>query len=242
MRLLQALAQLQMCSTVSMRLPPLSQHGELVKAALPGAPTIKCLHHHALSAYTTKPSGVQTQLKRALHARRVLSFSEADAQAVLDAAMPVCCPSSTVDALRSQVARGLPAAQMQVSMGACEATQWWAGWPEVGSQSVDVGMLHRVARDLPATSSVSHLSPMQAELVRLVCHWGAARPLAITAVSLGAAQQSTPCFHGGCRAACCVLPQTLCQVLLLGSQTDLFRVTLQLVPLQACVLYLQSHC
>ena len=37
--------------------------------------------------------------------------------------MPVCCPASTVDALRSQVARGLPAAQVQVGTG--EAT--WCG-------------------------------------------------------------------------------------------------------------------
>jgi hypothetical protein len=42
------------------------------------------------------------------HACRVLSYSEADALAVLDAAMPVCCPSSTLEGLRTCVARSLP--------------------------------------------------------------------------------------------------------------------------------------
>ena len=116
-------------------------------AAQPGAPTI--------AAHTTRPSRLQTQLQSALlHACRVLSYSEADALAVLDAAMPVCCPASTVDALRSQVARGLPAAQVQVGTG--EATWWRAGRPESEIQIVDVVTLHRVAGDLPATSSVSH--------------------------------------------------------------------------------------
>lgn len=120
--LLPALVQLQMCSIASTRSPPLSQHGELVKAAPPGASTV--------SADTTRPSRVQSQLQRALlHARRVLSYSEADALAVLDAAMPVCCPSSTVDALKSYVARGLPAAQLQVCKGACEAARWQAARP-----------------------------------------------------------------------------------------------------------------
>jgi hypothetical protein len=63
-------------------------------------------------------------MKCCWHACRVLSYSEADALATLDAAMPVCCPSSSLDALRSCVARGLPDAKLQVSKCALEGC--WA--------------------------------------------------------------------------------------------------------------------
>lgn len=45
---------------------------------------------------------------------RVLSYSEADALSALDAALPICCPAATLEALKSHVSRGLPPAQLQV--------------------------------------------------------------------------------------------------------------------------------
>jgi hypothetical protein len=57
-------------------------------------------------------------------------------------------------------------------------------------------MMIRLQQRASRSLSVAVCS-MQAELVRLVCHWGAARPLADTAAAVGAELQCHPYVDGG---------------------------------------------